>query len=420
MIKTFILKIKQHIESYPTPINLNTSWNFGFLSGVCLAIQIITGIFLTMHYTPHTDFAFNSVEHIMRDVNHGWYFRYAHANGATLFFICLYVHIGRGLYFRSYDFPRHHVWFTGIVIFLLTMATAFLGYVLPWGQMSFWGATVITNLFSSIPFIGQKLVVWLWGGFSVNNGTLNRFFALHFFLPFAILGLVLLHLLLLHDEQGSSNPSTNENHLDNLKFFPYFFLKDLISLITLLFVLTFLIHFKPNYFGHPDNYIEANPLVTPAHIVPEWYFLPFYAILRSVPDKLGGIVLMLLAILILFAIPYFSGLTYVITPDSRFFFKKFFWFFVANFFLLGWIGGQPVEYPYIFIGQCSTFFYFFYFIILIPLLERWENYVISKSMGSPNDFYVFTKFNFLIFIKKFIVRPIILMLKNIFKHKKRW
>jgi quinol-cytochrome oxidoreductase complex cytochrome b subunit len=371
-MRKLLLKLKNHIINYPTPGNLNTSWNFGFLSGACLAIQIISGIFLTMHYTPHTDLAFDSVEHIMRDVEHGWYLRYMHSNGASLFFMCLYVHIGRGLYFKSYDFPRYNVWATGIIIFLLTMATAFVGYVLPWGQMSFWGATVITNLFSAIPLIGQKLVTWLWGGFSINNATLNRFFAIHFFLPFVILGLVLLHLVLIH-EVGSSNPATNDNHIDNLKFYPYFFLKDLTSLLVLLFILTFLIHFKPNYLGHPDNYIKANPLVTPLHIVPEWYFLPFYAILRSVPMKLGGVILMVFAILVLFIIPFLSTSTFAIPVRMRTAFRFFFWTFVANFLLLGWIGGQPVEEPFIELGQFCTIFYFMYFLLIIPILEVFED-----------------------------------------------
>lgn len=373
MIKNLLLKLKNHIITYPTPSNLSPLWNFGFLSGVCLVIQILTGIFLTMHYTPHTDFAFDSIQHIMRDVEHGWYIRYAHSNCASLYFVCLYMHIGRGLYFKSYDFPRYAVWFTGVIIYLLSMLTAFVGYVLPWGQMSFWGATVITNLVSAVPVIGHEVVSWLWGGFSINNATLNRFFAIHFFLPFVILALVLFHLILLHDI-GSTNPAANVNYLDNIKFYPYFLLKDLISFLVLIFVLTYLIHFKPNMLGHPDNYIKANPLITPKHIVPEWYFLPFYAILRSVPSKLGGVFLMIFAILILLIIPFLSSTLFSIPPRMRFFFRKIYWIFICNFLLLGWLGGQPVEDPYIFLGQISTFFYFFYFLILIPLLEVYETY----------------------------------------------
>lgn len=372
-MKKLTLKIKNHIISYPTPKNINTLWNFGFLAGVCLGIQILSGIFLTMHYTPHIDLAFDSVEYIMRDVEYGWYIRYAHSNGASLFFICLYIHIARGLYFKSYDFPRYNVWITGIILFLLTMLTAFVGYVLPWGQMSFWGATVITNLVSAIPIIGQDIVVWLWGGFSINNATLNRFFAIHFFMPFVILGIVLIHLTLLHDI-GSTNPTAPINYIDNIRFYPYFFLKDLTSLLVLLFILSFLIHFKPNMLGHPDNYIKANPFITPIHIVPEWYFLPFYAILRSVPNKLGGVLLMLSAILILFIIPFFSRKIFIIPPRFRTLFRVIFWFFVANFLLLGWIGGQPVEDPFIFLGRFFTFFYFFYFIVLIPSLEIYEEF----------------------------------------------
>ena len=376
MSKKLLLKIKNHLISYPTPGNINTLFNFGFLSGICLAIQILTGIFLTMHYTPHIDSAFDSVEHIMRDVEYGWYLRYAHSNGASLFFVCLYIHLGRALYFKSYDFPRYAIRCTGIVIFLLTMLTAFVGYVLPWGQMSYWGATVINNLVSAIPIVGQEIVFWIWGGFSISNSTLNRFFAIHFFMPFVILGLVLIHLVLLHDIV-STNPATNTNYLDNIKFYHYFLLKDLTSLLTLLFILSFLIHFKPNMLGHPDNYIKANPLVTPMHIVPEWYFLPFYAILRSVPSKLGGVFLMIFALLILFIIPFFSSTLFKIPPRMRPLFRKFFWVFVCNFLLLGWVGGQPVEEPYISLGQNLTFFYFFYFIVLIPFLERCESYLLK-------------------------------------------
>lgn len=376
-MKKTLQKIKNHIINYPTPSNLNTFWNFGFLSGVCLAIQILSGIFLTMHYTPHTDFAFDSVEHIMREVEHGWYLRYAHSNGASLFFVCLYVHIGRGLYFRSYNYPKYFVWATGIIIFLLTIITAFVGYVLPWGQMSYWGATVITSLVSAVPVMGVDIVNWLWGGFSINNATLNRFFTIHFFLPFVILALVMLHLILLHDI-GSTNPSVVDSHLDNIKFYPYFFLKDLVSLLTLLLVLSYLIHFKPNYLGHPDNYIKANPLVTPPHIVPEWYFLPFYAVLRSIPSKIGGVILMLFSILILFIIPFLSDPLYNIAPRLCLKFRLLFWFFISNFLFLGWIGSQPVEDPYFYLGQYSTAFYFSYFLILIPLLEKYDSGVVTS------------------------------------------
>jgi len=373
--------LKQHTSYYPTPINIGFVFNFGFLSGICLGIQILSGIFLTMHYTPHVDFAFNSVEHIMRDVQYGWFMRYLHANTASMFFICLYIHIAKALYFRSYSYPKYPVWSTGIIIFILTMATAFVGYVLPWGQMSFWGATVITSLFTAIPAIGESIVFWLWGGFSINNATLNRFFAIHYLLPFIILGLVIIHLTLLH-KVGSTNPTTNLTHIDNTGFLSYFIPKDIIGLMCFLWILFFLVFFEPNLLGHPDNYIPANPLVTPSHIVPEWYFLPFYAILRSIPSKLGGVLLMFLALIILFIVPFFRGLIDIISIPSRLRigFRIFFWFFVMNFVLLGWIGGKPIEEPFVLMGRICTLTYFGYFIILIPLLEWWESKIILKIM----------------------------------------
>lgn len=294
--------IDSHIINYPTPINLNYMWSFGSTAGICLVIQIITGIFLAMHYTPHIDYAFLSVEHIMTDVNNGWLLRYTHANGASMFFIVVYCHIFRGLYYGSYIYPRGMLWASGVVIFLLMMATAFMGYVLPWGQMSFWGATVITNLFSAIPFVGQSIVEWLWGGFSVSNATLNRFFSLHYLMPFVIAGVVLLHLTLLHKD-GSNNPLGINTSVDYVSFYPYYYVKDLFAFFVFASVFTFFVFFYPNALGHPDNYIPANPLVTPPHIVPEWYFLPFYAILRSIPDKLGGVVAMISAILVLLLLP---------------------------------------------------------------------------------------------------------------------
>ena len=266
--------IDSHIISYPTPINLNYMWSFGSAAGICLVIQIITGIFLAMHYTPHVDLAFSSVEHIMRDVNNGWLIRYIHANGASMFFIVVYCHIFRGLYYGSFMHPRQHLWCSGVTIFLLMMATAFMGYVLPWGQMSFWGATVITNLFSAIPVVGKSIVEWLWGGFSVGNATLNRFFSLHYLMPFLIAGMTLIHLALLHKD-GSNNPLGVNGAIDTVSFYPYFYVKDLFSFLILVLVFSFFVYFYPNLLGHPDNYIPANPMVTPAHIVPEWYFLPF-------------------------------------------------------------------------------------------------------------------------------------------------
>jgi len=351
--------IDSHIIDYPTPINLNYMWSFGSAAGICLVIQILTGIFLAMHYTPQVDLAFNSVEHIMRDVNNGWLIRYLHANGASIFFIVVYSHIFRGLYFGSYMYPRGKLWSSGIIIFLLMMATAFMGYVLPWGQMSFWGATVITNLFSAVPLVGGAIVEWLWGGFSVDNATLNRFFSLHYLMPFLIAGLALAHLSLLHTT-GSNNPVGINKHVDTISFYPYFYVKDLLAFLVMLAFLSFFVFFFPNVLGHSDNYIPANPLVTPPHIVPEWYFLPFYAILRSIPDKLGGVVAMISAILILLLLPVINT-SQIRSSKFRPFFCAAYWFLVADFILLGWIGQKPVESPYIEIGFGATVFYFFFF-----------------------------------------------------------
>jgi ubiquinol-cytochrome c reductase cytochrome b subunit len=339
-----------------------------------LVIQILTGIFLAMHYTPHIDLAFNSVEHIMRDVNYGWLIRYTHANGASFFFIVVYIHIFRGLYYGSYITPREHLWCSGVLIFILMMATAFMGYVLPWGQMSFWGATVITNLFSAIPVIGKDIVDWLWGGFSVDNPTLNRFFSLHFFLPFVIVGLVGLHLVLLHDV-GSNNPLGVYSKIENIPFYPYFYVKDLFGFIILLLIFSIFIYYYPNALGHPDNYIIANPMKTPLHIVPEWYFLPFYAILRSIPNKIGGVVAMFGSLLILLTIPYINS-SEIRSTLFRPFFKIFYWLLVVAFLLLGWVGQMPVEYPFTEIGIVSMIYYFFFFIVIIPFLGFFETFLI--------------------------------------------
>jgi ubiquinol-cytochrome c reductase cytochrome b subunit len=365
--KDFIISfVDSHIISYPTPVNLSYMWSFGSTAGLCLVIQILTGIFLAMHYTPHIDLAFSSVENIMSNINNGWLIRYLHANGASMFFIVVYCHLFRGLYFGSYMFPRGRLWASGIVIFLLMMATAFMGYVLPWGQMSFWGATVITNLFSAIPFIGDSIVEFLWGGFSVANATLNRFFSLHYLMPFLIAGLVIIHLSLLHHD-GSNNPLGIGTNLETISFYPYFYVKDLFAFFILVFIFLLFVLFYPNALGHSDNYILANPLSTPAHIVPEWYFLPFYAILRSIPDKLGGVVAMVGAILILLLLP-FLNLSKVRSSKFRPIFKNFYWFLVADFLLLGWIGQKPVESPYVECGMFGTFFYFLFFLILLPLI----------------------------------------------------
>ncbi len=361
-----------HLIEYPTPMNISYWWGFGSLAGVFLGLQIVTGIFLAMHYTPHIDLAFFSVEHIMRDVNDGWLLRYLHANGASLFFFAVYVHMARGLYYGSYAKPREMVWILGVLIFVLMMATAFMGYVLPWGQMSFWAATVITNLFGAIPIIGPSIVEWLWGGFSVDNATLNRFFSLHYLLPFAIAACVCLHLAFLH-VKGSNNPLGMPSTISKISFHPYFWTKDFFGWVIFGLVLSLFVFFAPNYLGHTDNYIEANPMVTPTHIVPEWYFLPLYAILRSIPHKLGGVIFMFGAALVLFVIPYLHT-SYIRSSTFRPIHRKFFWLFLVDWILLGWIGGNSPETPYLEIGQFLTFFYFFYLLAIIPglgLLENW-------------------------------------------------
>jgi ubiquinol-cytochrome c reductase cytochrome b subunit len=372
--KSLFAVINNHIIDYPTPINLNYFYGFGSLAGIMLVIQILTGIFLAMHYTPHIDLAFNSVEHIMRDVNNGWLMRYTHANGASFFFIVVYIHIFRGLYYGSYITPREYLWCSGVVIFILMMATAFMGYVLPWGQMSFWGATVITNLFSAIPLVGKDIVDWLWGGFAVDNPTLNRFFSLHFTMPFVIVGAVLIHLILLH-EVGSTNPLGLTLKTENIPFYPYFYTKDLFGLMVLLFVFFIFVFYYPNTLGHPDNYIEANPMKTPLHIVPEWYFLPFYAILRSIPNKIGGVIGMFGSLLVMLTIP-FTNSSEIRSTAFRPIFKVCYWLLVVAFFLLGWVGQMPVEYPYTEIGVVSMIYYFFFFIVIIPFLGKIESFLI--------------------------------------------
>jgi len=374
----FLAIVDSHIIDYPSPINLSYAWSFGSLAGVCLVIQILTGIFLAMHYTPHVDLAFSSVEHIMRDVNGGWLLRYMHANGASMFFIVVYSHIFRGLYYGSYMAPRELLWCSGVVIFLLMMATAFMGYVLPWGQMSFWGATVITNLFSAIPLAGPSIVEWLWGGFSVDNATLNRFFSLHFLMPFLIAGLVLAHLALLHRD-GSNNPLGIESTVDKVSFYPYYYVKDLFGFMVFVVFFSVILFYYPNTLGHPDNYIPADPMSTPAHIVPEWYFLPFYAILRSIPDKLGGVAAMGGAIVILLFLPFINT-SEVRSSTFRPLYRKLFWFIFADFLLLGWVGQEIVETPFIEIGQIGTVFYFAYFLGIIPALGILENRLIRTKI----------------------------------------
>ncbi|MFH5924101.1 cytochrome b N-terminal domain-containing protein [Roseomonas sp. SXEYE002] len=367
-----ISMIQLEYGSFPTPRNFNYFWNFGALAMITLAIMIATGVVLSMQYAANTMLAFDSVERIMRDVNYGWLLRYAHANGASMFFIVVYIHIWRGLYYGSYKTPRELLWMLGVVLFILMMATAFMGYVLPWGQMSFWGATVITNLFSALPLVGQHIVTWLWGGFSVDNPTLNRFFSLHYLLPFVIVGVTFLHVVALHIT-GSNNPLGIEpkTKKDTVPFHPYYTMKDSVGIVVYLIVFAVLVFFMPNYLGHPDNYIPANPLVTPAHIVPEWYFLPFYAILRAVPDKLGGVAMMGGALVVLFFLPWLDS-SPVRSMRFRPIAKWLFLLWTVNFFVLTWVGGKPAEPPYIQIAQICTAYYFAYFLVILPLLAKFE------------------------------------------------
>nr|CAT10120.1 cytochrome b [Testudo horsfieldii] len=353
----------------PSPSNISAWWNFGSLLGICLILQIITGIFLAMHYSPNISLAFSSVAHITRDVQYGWLIRNMHANGASIFFMCIYLHIGRGLYYGSY--LHKETWNTGIILLLTVMATAFMGYVLPWGQMSFWGATVITNLLSAIPYIGNTLVQWIWGGFSVDNATLTRFFTLHFLLPFAITGMAIIHLLFLH-ETGSNNPTGLNSGTDKIPFHPYFSYKDLLGLILMLTTLLTLTLFSPNLLGDPDNFTPANPLSTPPHIKPEWYFLFAYAILRSIPNKLGGVLALLFSILVLFLMPTLHTSKQRSTM-FRPFSQTLFWCLTANLLLLTWIGSQPVEDPFITIGQVASTSYFMILLIFMPMAGTIEN-----------------------------------------------
>jgi ubiquinol-cytochrome c reductase cytochrome b subunit len=360
-----------YVIDSPQPSNINYMWNFGSLLALCLVIQIATGVFLAMHYTPHVDLAFLSVEHIMRDVNYGWMIRYLHANTASFFFTFVYLHMGRGLYYGSYKSPRALPWLIGVFIFLLMIITGFLGYVLPWGQMSLWAATVITNMMSAIPWIGKDFVEFIWGGFSVDNATLNRFFSLHYLLPFVLAALAIMHLIA-KDEHGSTNPLGITANVDRLYMHPYFTFKDLVTIFLFLLVLGLFLFYAPNKLGHTDNYIPANPMQTPAHIVPEWYFLPFYAILRAIPDKLGGVVAMVGAILILLAMPILDT-SRIRGSAFRPLMKISFWFFVVDFAILFWCGGQHVEEPFITLGQVASAFYFGWFLILVPAIGIIEN-----------------------------------------------
>nr|ASY98611.1 cytochrome b [Haania vitalisi] len=352
----------------PSPSNISSWWNFGSLLGLCLMTQIMTGLLLTMHYSPHINLAFSSIVHITRDVNYGWLLQTIHSNGASIFFICIYIHIGRGIYYKS--FKMFYTWIIGVTILFLVMMTAFMGYILPWGQMSFWGATVITNLLSAIPFLGNSLVQWVWGGFAVDNATLNRFFTLHFILPFIILTMVMIHLMFLH-QTGSNNPLGLNSNIDKISFHPYFMFKDITGFIILIMAIILLTLFKPFMLGDPDNFIPANPLVTPIHIQPEWYFLFAYAILRSIPNKLGGVIALIMSITILFFMPFmqfnFQGLQFY--PLNQI----MFWMLTTILIMLTWIGAQPVEDPFILIGQILTILYFSYYILNPLMFKIWDN-----------------------------------------------
>nr|YP_009113360.1 cytochrome b [Heosemys depressa]AEZ35323.1 cytochrome b [Heosemys depressa] len=359
----------------PSPSNISAWWNFGSLLGACLILQIITGMFLAMHYSPDISLAFSSVAHITRDVQYGWLIRNMHANGASIFFMCIYLHIGRGLYYGSYLYKE--TWNTGVILLLLTMATAFVGYVLPWGQMSFWGATVITNLLSATPYIGNTLVQWIWGGFSVDNATLTRFFTFHFLLPFIIAGMAIVHLLFLH-ETGSNNPTGLNSNTDKIPFHPYFSYKDLLGLILMLTLLMTLALFSPNLLGDPDNFTPANPLSTPPHIKPEWYFLFAYAILRSIPNKLGGVLALLFSIIVLFMMPALHT-SKQRTASFRPLTQMLLWSLSANLLVLTWIGGQPVEDPFITIGQAASILYFTILLVLMPITGLIENKMLNQK-----------------------------------------
>nr|WCB98500.1 cytochrome b [Bactrocera minax] len=368
-----LLKIANNaLVDLPAPINISAWWNFGSLLGLCLIIQILTGLFLAMHYTADINLAFDSVNHICRDVNYGWLLRTTHANGASFFFICIYLHIGRGIYYSSYLFTP--TWLVGVLILFLVMATAFMGYVLPWGQMSFWGATVITNLLSAIPYLGIDLVQWVWGGFAVDNATLTRFFTFHFILPFIVLAMTMIHLLFLH-QTGSNNPVGLNSNMDKIPFHPYFSFKDIVGFVIMMMALLLLTLTNPYLLGDPDNFIPANPLVTPVHIQPEWYFLFAYAILRSIPNKLGGVIALVLSIAILAILPFyhlskFRGIEFY--PIN----KIMFWSMVVTVILLTWIGARPVEEPYVLVGQLLTIIYFMYYLIN-PLITKWWDSLIN-------------------------------------------
>jgi ubiquinol-cytochrome c reductase cytochrome b subunit len=385
ILKTHVLLRlwNSYLVDSPQPSNISYLWNFGSLLGVCLIIQILTGAFLAMHYQPNVDFAFNSVEHIMRDVNNGWILRYIHANVASFFFIFVYMHVGRGIYYNSYKAPRTLVWSIGVIILILMMAIGFLGYVLPYGQMSLWGATVITNLLSAIPIFGHDIVELIWGGFSVSNATLNRFFSLHYLLPFLLAALAVAHMIAIH-EHGSNNPNGVSSNGDRYAMHPYFIFKDLVTILLFFLSLSIIVFYYPNLLGHSDNYIPANPMSTPASIVPEWYLLPYYAILRSIPNKLLGVIAMFGSLLILLILPL-ADLSRIRGNQFRPAMKLSFWFFVVNFIILMWIGSQHPESPYLEIGQFSTAFYFIWFLVLVPIIGVVENTLMDIALYNSSD-----------------------------------
>lgn len=381
-----------YLIKYPTPMNINYLWNFGFMSAIFLVIQIVSGLFLTFFFTPHVDLAFFSVEHIMRDVNYGWLIRYIHANGASFFFFLVYIHILKGIYYGSYYFPRTLVWFTGVIIYILMMGTAFLGYVLPWGQMSYWAATVITNFVTVIPVVGKDIVYWVWGGYSINNATLNRFFSLHYLLPFVIALLSVYHIYQLHKSGSSNELGIRSHYLNKISFYPYFLVKDFFGLFIILFVFSIFVFFFPEAFNHSDNYIKANPLVTPAHIVPEWYFLPLYGILRSILNKTYGIIIMFVSLLVLFVLPFVDK-SLIKNKTFKPFNRTLFWFFSFNFLFLGYLGSQAPVYPYIEFGVICSHFHLLYFFLLIPLSVFFEssffNYFFSSNETRGNFSFIY-------------------------------
>lgn len=368
-----VKSIYSSVFGLSTPLNINYFYNFGSLLGLCLMIQILTGIMLAMHYTPSIYEAFNSIQHIIRNVNYGWLLKYTHANGASAFFVCVYIHISRGLYYGSYF--SINVWITGVFILLLMMATAFIGYVLPWGQMSFWGATVITNFITAIPYVGQMIVEWIWGGYSVNNPTLNRFLSLHYLFPFILSALIFIHLTFLHN-YGSSTPLGIKGYYNFLPFHSYYIIKDLLGFFFFFFLFSYIIFFIPNFFGDPENYIKANPLITPIHIMPEWYFLFAYTILRTIPNKLGGVLLLVLSILILIILPIINN-SEIKGNSFKPFIQILFWIFISNFILLTILGSKPVEIPYLTFCLISTHLYFIWF-ISFPFCENFNLWIIKN------------------------------------------